>query len=207
MCILASGVTILLLLSYRDPDGIRIDSVGTNKQKWLTVSNNVMCLTWFLENKAMALPDVFPVEWCMYVSSSTHTQMRCVKRFCWWKCYLYLVRWTGSALSTSIIDIHYNKRTPIAVNYNCTGKQLLYVYKCRAMVHHRADSSFASSQWETALLCNDVSHWLGAILESALHYNIAAALSRTRTIAWIDWYQVTTKHPSTDMNELKFQHG
>ena len=29
--------------------------------------------------------------------------------------------------------------------------------------------SFASSQWETALLCNDVSHWLGANLESALY--------------------------------------
>ena len=29
-------------------------------------------------------------------------------------------------------------------------------------------SRFAPSQWETALLCNDVSHWLGASLESAL---------------------------------------
>ena len=33
----------------------------------------------------------------------------------------------------------------------------------------RADSRFAPSQWETALLCNDVSHWLGARLESALY--------------------------------------
>ena len=32
----------------------------------------------------------------------------------------------------------------------------------------RADSRFAPSQWETALLCNDVSHWLGANLELAL---------------------------------------
>ena len=32
----------------------------------------------------------------------------------------------------------------------------------------RAHSSFAPSQWETVLLCNDVSHWLGARLESAL---------------------------------------
>ena len=29
----------------------------------------------------------------------------------------------------------------------------------------RADSGFAPSQWETALLCNDVSHWLGANLD------------------------------------------
>ena len=34
----------------------------------------------------------------------------------------------------------------------------------------RADSRFAPSQWETALLCNDVSHWLGASLESALMF-------------------------------------
>ena len=32
----------------------------------------------------------------------------------------------------------------------------------------RTDSMFAPSQWETALLCNDVSHWLSANLESAL---------------------------------------
>ena len=32
----------------------------------------------------------------------------------------------------------------------------------------RADSRFAPSQWETASLFNDISHWLGANLESAL---------------------------------------
>ena len=33
-----------------------------------------------------------------------------------------------------------------------------------------ADSRFAPSQWETALFCNDASHWLGTNLESALHF-------------------------------------
>ena len=33
---------------------------------------------------------------------------------------------------------------------------------------NRADSRFVPSQWETALLCTDVSHWLGANLELAL---------------------------------------
>ena len=32
----------------------------------------------------------------------------------------------------------------------------------------RADTRFAPSHWETALLCNGISHWLGANLESAL---------------------------------------
>ena len=34
----------------------------------------------------------------------------------------------------------------------------------------RADSRFAPNQWETALRCNAISHWLGASLESALSH-------------------------------------
>ena len=37
---------------------------------------------------------------------------------------------------------------------------------CEISACFRADFRFAPSQWETALLCNDVSHWLGASLES-----------------------------------------
>ena len=36
-------------------------------------------------------------------------------------------------------------------------------------VYYRTYSRFAPSQWETALLCNDVFHWLGASLESTQH--------------------------------------
>ena len=39
----------------------------------------------------------------------------------------------------------------------------------------RADSRFVSSQWETALLCNEVSHWLGINLESALYMHHQAS--------------------------------
>ena len=35
---------------------------------------------------------------------------------------------------------------------------------------YRADSRFVLNQWEMVFLCNDVSHWLGASLESALGY-------------------------------------
>ena len=38
------------------------------------------------------------------------------------------------------------------------------------MTNIRTDSRFVPSQWETPLLCNDVSHWLGANLESVLKY-------------------------------------
>ena len=36
-------------------------------------------------------------------------------------------------------------------------------------VYDRAESRFAPIQWETPLLCNDVPHWLGTNLESALY--------------------------------------
>ena len=39
----------------------------------------------------------------------------------------------------------------------------------------RADSRLAPSQWETALQCNAVSHWLGANLESTLSHICAKA--------------------------------
>ena len=35
----------------------------------------------------------------------------------------------------------------------------------------KAGPRFVPSQWETALLCNDISHWLGASLEWTLNIN------------------------------------
>ena len=52
--------------------------------------------------------------------------------------------------------------------------------------YHRADSRFVPSQWETALLCNGVSHWRGANLESAL-------LSQNQNF-WLDIPFIITKH-------------
>ena len=42
------------------------------------------------------------------------------------------------------------------------------IHPIRCAIWGRADSRFGSNQWETALLCSNVSHWLGANLESAL---------------------------------------
>ena len=45
---------------------------------------------------------------------------------------------------------------------------VLICLQCVKQSNNRVESMFAPSQWETALLCNDVSQWLGASLESAL---------------------------------------
>ena len=46
----------------------------------------------------------------------------------------------------------------------------------------RADTRFAPSHWETSLHCNDVSHWLGASLESTLDYCLLLIVCRRHTI-------------------------
>ena len=49
-----------------------------------------------------------------------------------------------------------------------------YAYQRHSFIKYTmADSGFAPSQWETVLSCNDVSHWLGANLESALSTYLA----------------------------------
>ena len=50
----------------------------------------------------------------------------------------------------------------------------------------RADSRFAPSQWKTALLCNDVTHWLGTNLESALFYATAVRLDSDSVVVMYD---------------------
>ena len=50
------------------------------------------------------------------------------------------------------------------------NKPLLESFDEMLWCHIRTDSRFAPSQWETALLCNGVSHWLGARLGPALHF-------------------------------------
>ena len=56
--------------------------------------------------------------------------------------------------------------------------------------YFRADSRFVPSQWETALFCYDVSHWLVANLESALY---VSHLDMSRPylvlcVKFVEWY-------------------
>ena len=56
---------------------------------------------------------------------------------------------------------HNSIANALELHLSCTNPSFL-ACKCRA------DSRFVPGQWETALLCNNVSHWMGANLESAL---------------------------------------
>ena len=72
----------------------------------------------------------------------------------------------------------------------------------------RADSRFAPSQWETALLCNDVSHWLGASLESVLHFNglmqKRQLFSDAKETSLLHWYNIASVSPKYSIHN---KHG
>ena len=61
-------------------------------------------------------------------------------------------------------EISEKLRTAKIINVHFTKYLRRYPY----LIHVRVDSRFVLSQRETVLLCNDVSHWLGANLESTL---------------------------------------
>ena len=69
--------------------------------------------------------------------------------------------WVGDVITTKLRMI-----SP----YFTTIQWFVYVFvDSMTSIDIRTDQRFAPSEWETVLLCNDVSHWLGARLESTLN--------------------------------------
>ena len=60
-----------------------------------------------------------------------------------------------------------NKIFVISYDLQFIIQMFVFKYALHTCYTFRADSRLVPSQWETVLLCNDVSHWLGANLESA----------------------------------------
>ena len=111
---------------------------------------------------------------CYQNTSSTMSVQSC-RTYRWTSLVPYQVVTASLPLGTEIIMLIWclaglsteTMLNPIPVPYalivNNSGHSIVwYQYWIRA------DSRFAPSQWETALLCNDIFHWLGTSLESAL---------------------------------------
>ena len=69
---------------------------------------------------------------------------------------------------------------------------------------YRTNSRFAPSQWEMALLCNNISHWLGASLESALAFGKAVVLGR-KIKTWTS-FNINTIFPGIGIAIIKIRH-
>ena len=69
----------------------------------------------------------------------------------------------------------------------------------------RADSRFAPSQWETALLCNDVSHWLSGSLVYALYHLVQPpAFNHCMTEWTLFWHRHTMTSLENKSNSLSW---
>ena len=79
-----------------------------------------------------------------------------------------VMAWCRQATSHYLSQCWPSSMSPNGVTRSQWVKILMRVWYCCFLWVHKVDSRFAPSQWETALLCNDVSHWLGASLGSAL---------------------------------------
>ena len=67
----------------------------------------------------------------------------------------------------------------------CISTARAYIVDIRCNEHDpRADTRFATSQWEMALLCNDFSHWLGANLQASPVILFSRAHSHSNTHTW-----------------------
>ena len=68
----------------------------------------------------------------------------------------------------------------------------MYTVSVTNMIYNRDDSRFVPSQSQTALLCNDASHWLGASLQSALY----STCHSTRSHLCSEWFYFPQQCPS-----------
>ena len=110
--------------------------------------------------------DVALTHWSYMSLALTHVPH--VSRYCcsamlvgWANCFSrYLALWSQSGPNIGpIVDPAYKERARLIHNSGPKLKGSL-----------QADSRLAPSQWEMLLQSNAVSHWLGANLESALHW-------------------------------------
>ena len=72
-----------------------------------------------------------------------------------------ILYWTKLLRYWTVISQDHFGRVSERVSYMLLQKSISVIYIINIHYSSRADSRFATSQWETALLCNDVSHWLG----------------------------------------------
>ena len=160
--------------------------------------NSTMCSTWqrkYGNSTLMAFCEKFAGDDWTYLTKG----QQCGKHFLVmisrsrisWRCILSVLRGRGlGEAGGEGAEVHtkglvsYSAQVWYGVYHSSTLRiyrivESKYVVRCyhtsvACLIKYRADSRFAPSQWETALLCNDVSHWLGASLESALKYIITS---------------------------------
>ena len=114
--------------------------------------------------QAIIWSNVAMLYWHIYASFSLN-EVNSPIRSAWGLLMAWYLYGTRTSANSKLMKLDYKSWLMIGTFlYHCNIYTSIeaWIWGCRA------DSRFASSQWEMPLFCNNVSHWLGASLESAL---------------------------------------
>ena len=114
----------------------------------------------------VAIQQIYHICWWLFTGGNLAELSHILVTVHWWQFGRIITSTGGSPTEDILIEFIFNEsfHGPISEKVNpITIRNIIIRYI------HRADSRFAPSQWETALLCKDVSHWLGVSLESVLY--------------------------------------
>ena len=101
---------------------------------------------------------------------------------------------------------HYTSASEAILN-ECISRMKMHQMNVNASNEFRVDSRLAPSQWETALLCNDVSHWLGTSLKSwnlLRTFNVAKTKQSIPEPCVSQWRHITVTSPQIAGNSIVF---
>ena len=101
---------------------------------------------------------------------------------------------------------HYTSASEAILN-EWISRMKMHQMNVNASNEFRVDSRLAPSQWETALLCNDVSHWLGTSLKSwnlLRTFNVAKTKQSIPEPCASQWRHITVTSPQIAGNSIVF---
>ena len=89
---------------------------------------------------------------------------------------------TNTQIRSLFTGITHSVKQHTKSRLNFQEDNLIAILHTEMSKQYRPDSRFVPNQWETALLCNDVSHWLGANLEYAIFQCFAEETAEVKYI-------------------------
>ena len=119
--------------------------------------------------------EFFKEKWSRYIESTLYSLD--ISQLYWWQSFSS-VSWPSQSSVRSaphVVSLQRRMRVrlppPHVTEHRPHSSHSPHKPGAGAKINGGTDSKFAPSQWETVLLCNDVFHWLGTGLESALEWS------------------------------------
>ena len=128
--------------------------------------NDVKSSATLLPKHANALSQIYFIWRYMLCRFRSRSMENC----CWSGCWPKQIVGQTNQISGDLRRHDDETSMWMMMEYNGSSVITFRVFPCNHADATRADSRFVPSQWETALICNDISHWLGTHIESVMYH-------------------------------------